>query len=93
MSNHTKGPWRRAGNVIWGDKIQKQVAMISKLPRNPGESTALEESANARLIASAPEMLEMLKALSASTAVLNHLDFDDNHALMELIAKAEGRGE
>lgn len=43
------------------------------------------------LISTAPELLEVLKLIYDSTAVLNHLDLETQHLICEVIAKAEGR--
>jgi hypothetical protein len=51
--SHTKGPWRKQGNVIFGAEIQSKVCQIYT-QHVPGiRSGADEESANARLIAAA----------------------------------------
>ena len=63
MSKHTKGPWRRSGNIIWGAEIQSKVAKVYS-PYIPGEpSTSDTERYNAKLIASAPELLEACKVI------------------------------
>jgi hypothetical protein len=59
MSNintkHTKGPWFVDDNQIWGNGIP--LAEIYKITVMSKE----EQSANARLIAAAPELLEALQ--------------------------------
>lgn len=58
---HTKGPWRKIGNIIWGAGIQTKVAQLFT-QHVPGEKSGVfEEHANASLIAAAPEMLEALE--------------------------------
>lgn len=61
MPGYSDGPWRKAGNIIWGAEIAKQICLVRRLSREPGESTAFEESANARLISAAPELYEALQ--------------------------------
>ena len=66
MSQHTKGPW----NVRKGDKYfavcSGNVLLAAVLPHYIKDSFAAE--ANARLMATAPQLLETLKK------VLDHLD-------------------
>lgn len=57
MSKHTPGAWKNQGNVIF-TASHKHIAKIFTLRRVLGDSTAMEESANAQLIAAAPEMLK-----------------------------------
>ena len=82
MSNqtHTPGPWRVNGASVWSDA--GYVADLSS-PRGPDE-----RDANARLIATAPELLACCKAaqivLKNEAIVLTALNL--------AIAKAEDRG-
>jgi hypothetical protein len=50
-----------------------------------------ERNGNARLIAAAPDLLEALKLVADSTAVLNHLDPEQIEFISQAIDKAEGR--
>ncbi len=88
-TQHTKGPWTKTGSVIYyqanpgGRKFT--VADVS------GESGPAIQSANACLIAAAPELLEKLQDcadwLSRSTRIDDREMAADAHAL---IAKATG---
>ena len=54
MSEHTPGPW----TATWAGMEQPGVFIVK-----PYGKTAVEESANARLIAAAPDLLEACKAV------------------------------
>lgn len=55
MLKHTPGPWRRAGNLIWGSTIQRLVARINS---HPGE--ILEDNGNAVLIKNSPQLYKAI---------------------------------
>jgi hypothetical protein len=57
---NTRGPWRRAGNIIWGAEIQSKVAQVYS---QAGLVSAEEEKANSILIATAPELLDALRSI------------------------------
>lgn len=64
QTQHTPGPWERIGNLVrgpyaMGDK-DKPGIMIAECPQSDPDA-----SANARLIATAPELLEALRGLLA----------------------------
>lgn len=46
-----------------------------------------------RLVIAAPAMLEMLEILASSTAVLNHLNSNDNQDLCDLISRVKNQSE
>ena len=84
MSKHTPGPWKVSGNSIlapWGEEI----AFMAEVDGD----VKSEQSANAHLIAAAPEMLESLQAL-AFRAVMQPEDEWVLKKALEVIAKAEG---
>jgi hypothetical protein len=98
MSKHTPGPWNvrfdgkhfNIDATPTGDKPEGQSFFI-------GYSGMADSEANARLIAAAPEMLEMLKGAAKTMrqilrgdmmAKITHADLGD---VEEVIAKAEGR--
>lgn len=64
---HTPGPWRRNGTLIEGPQMALEIASVRPhgtvgfSPRSDAEA-----SANARVIAAAPEMLAALKWLNGS---------------------------
>jgi len=86
---HTSGPWYAvkldaSPDHAWAiDSELVEIARLSEWPDHQAESEA-----NARLIASAPELLEALRNLTHPMAS----DEDLQHALA-VIAKAEGREE
>jgi len=82
-STHTPGPWNlgmRPGPIIYGT-LGEQVAGLrgSSLGKN-------ETIANARLIASAPDLLAALERLAHPMADDEDLDY-----AREVIAKAKGQ--
>lgn len=91
---HTPGPWKRRKNVVSGPF---GVTVVQCMDNGTwGEKgchsiTKIEAEANARLIATAPELLEALESIIASAdagnaAILNRL-LDQARAA---IAKAKG---
>lgn len=65
-TEHTPGPWINIPmqDTVWAEDGNLQVAKISELPWINGKSNWVQEGANARLIAAAPELLEALKDLA-----------------------------
>lgn len=107
MSGHTKGPWRveEGTTLVWGacnpDDLTNygmgypvaecRITPISSWAKGPDSD---EGEANARLIAAAPDLLEVAKRLAS----LEHEDMgrafpsrEDIAAARAAIAKAEGR--
>ncbi len=90
---HTPGPWRASEcmstcNVNILETGKRDGVVIGILNR----STAVENRANARLIAAAPELLEALKELLSYEDVIHH---SANKAILkakQVLAKAEGKG-
>ena len=92
---HTSGPWKVVTGEDWdGATVQNPNGRIvaccdgCDIPGATKEPTTEEAKANARLIASAPDMLDALRRLTHPMAS----DEDLTHALA-VIAKAEGRTE
>lgn len=98
QSTHTPGPWKINGGCIdndynYGDAKFERIAVVRSV--NDQSPT---DTANARLIAAAPEMLMLLKR--ALTDIEFYCDErDENHRtdttaeeIRSVIAKAEGRG-
>ena len=82
-AKHTPGPWHTAGDQ--GVQIRSQRDQIAKVWTMRGN----EWKANARLIASAPELLEALKAVLANS--LDSKGLADAHKQARAaIAKATG---
>lgn len=65
-SKHTKGPWTLSSDLsIWGTSpLNAKVRLLNMTSHSP--SNGIDQSANAQLIAAAPEMLEALKDLYKS---------------------------
>jgi len=82
--NHTPGPWKFA--LFDADPNQAFVQWKSGYAAVHGAREGRE--ANARLIATAPEMLEALKLASS---IIGHPDDSVSQSIVELIAKAEGK--
>lgn len=99
MSGHTKGPWNleKFGGAFRGGAVcagEKQVALATA----PPSLTPEEQAANARLIASAPDLLAAAEAVMARLGTparggLRGIDFEDLEVIGTLraaIAKARG---
>lgn len=98
-SRHTLGPWRVNSNAGFGDIILGPDYIVARADREfTGKD---EESANARLIAAAPELLEACKM--ALTQIMgsdiqgvwlnapNKPEITPESVLRAAIAKAEGK--
>ena len=88
MSKHSPGPWiivrdRERGLFI---KDEKHSLHIASMPRW-GPTHDVESASNARLIAAAPEMLSVLKALIGEES----LPGSGYRIAKDVIAKAEGK--
>jgi hypothetical protein len=97
-AGHTKGPWEcepsKVGGLfnVWGAREENRLKGMG--PTSIISPTANE--ANARLIASAPELLEYLRRLAFNLEHIQSrpelkLDVSWMHEALALIAKAEGR--
>jgi hypothetical protein len=62
MMEHTKGPWYCSSGMVWADS-EEQVA-IARMARDEPRTMPTERDANARLIAEAPAMLEIVRSLA-----------------------------
>lgn len=84
MQAYTPGPWTAEGEDII-DANDKRVSSVQGLFRSKAEVTA-----NAALIASAPELLDALQVLQAAvkTFVNGHEDWPEMQAAVKAIAKA-----
>lgn len=66
MSNFTQGPWQAIGTMVRGPYALGENNRPGGLIADCGGYYTPETSANARLIAAAPELLEALQELLAS---------------------------
>lgn len=90
MSKHTPGPW----HVELGGFVYSKTKKVADVGLNGGYfasriSAEPERTANARLIAAAPELLEALEALLADhEKYCEHGSFESADAARAAIAKA-----
>lgn len=97
MSEFTPGPWTIKGATIWGSK--GPIAIVQGPSHPTMDGAHLEPEANRRLIAAAPEMLEMLKRADELIEELFWDNppaksiYDGREALRKLIQKVEGKDE
>jgi len=78
---HTKGPWRRFGGMVDGYGITSDKAVI--LPRDG--FNGLHHDANARLIASAPDLLEACKSVRVMLSVWSIDPYKSPNTLLTLV--------
>jgi hypothetical protein len=92
---HTQGPWTIGGELISKAGTAIEIASIwSKCDRRKDAPILKEADANARLIAAAPELLEMCKGALAALTQNKTFPADIAAAksfLKTAIDKAEGR--
>lgn len=98
MSKHTPGPWRVEHRCIYGkngDYITRDIGSGSSdyvARMDASTMQAFDQKANAQLIASAPDLLDVAIKLLDDT--LRHNDFAtwcaDRKLAREVIAKATG---
>lgn len=89
MTKHTPGPWiaGSTGRNIWGDDNRVLVATVD-IP-SPHIKTFEEQEANARLIASAPDLFEACKHALGLLATYAKEETGTLNELKQAIAKAE----
>lgn len=108
-ATHTPGPWNTDGENIFycptnnHDSIDSDLHIAKVYVPTDSEGPEQEGLANARLIASAPELLEALKAIKARMngvfddpslmkyGALSNTSVDVNRIAEEAIAKASGK--
>jgi len=95
MANHTPGPWDVGSNlVIWGEfsnlgmfTVAKVVKRVKVSCKRGDFADIKEATANARLIAAAPELLEALEeAMESAELDAQH----DIEKYIRVINKAKG---
>ena len=87
-SGYSPGPWRRQGQIIWSKQIARKVAHVHTEKGEP-----LQDNANAKLIRTAPEMLEILELCSRTLLSDCPEQGPVNELVDRIIAKAKGEGE
>lgn len=83
MNKHTPGPWYSKGSVI-GAKPRLVIAHVSSVCEE------VDEQANARLIAAAPDLLETLRDIVGMLTDANDMRADALHAARTAIMRATG---
>lgn len=96
MSGHTPGPWHIDYAAAGGGNIQSVNGPVANTRWfGNTQKEALEDFANARLIAAAPDLLEALKDLARSLSDSDEDGLTEYADVMvaarSAIAKAEGR--
>jgi hypothetical protein len=93
MSKHTPGPWLLHGRITQGNHLPCSAVtaktLIAKV-YSEAYNDIDEETANAILIAAAPELLVELKKASAMLSRCGFESSDEYQSAMAAIAKAEG---
>lgn len=86
-AKHTPGPWEVSGryNVSATFGVQYNASNHS--------ATAEQLSANARLIAAAPEMLKALELVLNDNRLMNAMSREQSRAILDAITKATGGAE
>ena len=86
-ATHTPGPW-----VVKHDKKGLPFIGVASDPWTyPGTVATVEDEANARLIAAAPAMYEVLQELEESMELAKNYGYEKEHAMIqEVLAKVEG---
>jgi len=92
MSKHTPGPWYHAtdfGQVGWIET--KDGIVIAQAQAPVSDSIRSKPNANARLIAAAPDMIDVLKEMKRKLRIDDPIDMYDS--VCAAIAKATGETE
>lgn len=95
-TKHTPGPWRVSHDGIWARSPWNAEVRIATILRH-SPLNGIDSDANARLMAAAPEMLEVLKTTRGNIVSLGSAGAlpKPYHVWLavvdEAIAKAEGR--
>lgn len=98
-AQHTPGPWEldQNGNIRMVGEVNgiERSYVFVKAYHAHGAFNSATQEANARLVASAPELLAALKLLSAHTAIWNNpctgRDAEVHQIVSAAIAKATGQ--
>lgn len=99
MTTHTPGPWKVINGTVYIGNAHdalpddKECICVMELTPRMLRTKQIERNANARLIAAAPELLEVCQTI-AKAFVESYGDFkysEYEHLVLNAIAKAEGR--
>jgi hypothetical protein len=86
----TPGPWVAMGKAVYteSDNPTREILWGGHNTRSASDE---EKKANARLIAAAPEMYEVLQELADSMELAKNYGYEKEHAMIqEVLAKVEG---
>ena len=86
----TPGPWVAMGKAVYteSDNPTREILWGGHNTRSASDE---EKKANARLIAAAPEMYEVLQELAESMELAKNYGYEKEHAMIqEVLAKVEG---
>ncbi len=86
---HTPGPWTQSKNGRGNDIVAPRVSRSGSIATAFARDNVDEQTANARLIAAAPDLLSIAKTLKP--VVLKYADPVTHGFLLAAIDKAEGR--
>ena len=95
MNKHTPGPWFYTYGAVYTD--EEGTNRIGLADRDNTNTTPTERDSNCRLMAAAPDLLEVCKRAAAyfktnkNTEKMIGPEYGIWHNLMEAIEKAEGR--
>lgn len=92
MNNHTPGPWNATEfNPVTGDiddcylYVEPGIAVIERKVKGRDQ----HDTANARLLAAAPDLLEALEKLLADFESAIHNEYDGTHVLNGILAEVD----
>jgi len=86
----TPGPWVAIGKAVYEATRYREILWVGD---NTWSASDEEKSANARLIAAAPELLEQCKLFEKvlnELVVMGEADIEERDKLREILAKVEG---
>jgi len=86
----TPGPWVAMGKAVYteSDNPTREILWGGHNTRSASDE---EKKANARLIAAAPAMYEVLQELAESMELAKNYGYEKEHAMIrEVLAKVEG---
>ena len=98
-ATHTPGPWHYSEVIRGRDQYYRQIRADFKIAEVHACHSGVagtkkgraEDEANARLIAAAPEMYEVLQELAESMELAKNYGVRKEHAMLrEVLAKVEG---
>ena len=84
----TPGPWVAMGKAVYEATRYREILWVGD---NTWIASDEEKKANARLIAAAPAMYEVLQELAESMELAKNYGYEKEHAMIqEVLAKVDG---